>query len=228
MRFLVVEDNPNVANLIQACLEEQAYIVDVALEGRKGEELAMQDSYDGIILDLMLPDHDGVEICRNLRRRGVKSPVLMLTALSETSNKVEGLNAGADDYLTKPFEMEELLARTRALLRRSSADQGTQLRFEGIEMNLLRRTVVRDGVPLDLTAKEFALLEQFLRNANRVMTRTLLGERVWELNFASDSNVIDVYVSRLRSKVDKPFDRQLLHTVTGMGYVLRAEEAAVA
>jgi DNA-binding response OmpR family regulator len=223
MRFLVIEDNPKLAEVIRKGLEEQAYGVDVSHSGREGEELAAIGSYDGIILDLMLPDHDGIELCRNLRRRGVSTPVLMLTALSSTPDKVAGLEAGADDYLTKPFDLEELIARVRALLRRAQATEGSTLRFEDIEMDLVARTVSRGSKPISLTAKEFALLEYFLRNPNRVLTRTLIGERVWDMAFEEESNVIEVYVSRVRSKIDKGFDKPLIHTVIGTGYVLSAE-----
>lgn len=226
MRFLVIEDNPKLARLIKRGLEEQAYTVDVANLGYAGEDLALQDLYDAIILDIMLPDHDGVDICRNLRRRGLKTPILMLTSLSSTADKVGGLEAGADDYLTKPFELDELLARLRAITRRGAGDPGTLLRFEGIEMDLLQRRVTRDDEKIALTAKEFALLEYFLRNPNRVLSRTQLGSRVWDMNFEEDSNVIEVYVSRLRSKIDRKFERPLLHTVIGTGYILSNEPPA--
>jgi len=224
MRFLVIEDNPRLADVLKKGLEEQSYNVDVALSGHEGEELAVRGSYDGIVLDVMLPDHDGVQLCRNLRRHKVSTPILMLTALSTTTDKVEGLNAGADDYLTKPFETDELIARLRALLRRAQAAEGAVLRFEDIEMDLVKRSVHRAGKPTRLTAKEFALLEYFLRNPNRVLTRTNIGERVWSMLFEEESNVVEVYVSRLRRKVDRGFDKQLIHTVIGTGYVLSADE----
>lgn len=226
MRFLVVEDNPKIAKLVQKGLEEQSYTVDVCYSGREAEEMAARGEYDGIVLDLMLPDHDGVEICRNLRRRGVSTPILMLTALSTTDDKVTGLEAGADDYLAKPFDLDELIARVRALLRRAQASEGASLRFEDVEMDLVARTVTRAGQPVSLTAKEFALLEYFLRSPNRVLTRTNLGERVWDMNFEDESNVIEVYISRLRNKIDKGFERKYIHTVIGTGYVLSAERPA--
>ncbi len=223
MRFLVIEDNPKLGELIRKRLAEQAYAVDLTDSGIDGEAKAANGSYDGIILDLMLPDHDGVQICQNLRRRGIATPILMLTALSATADKVAGLDSGADDYLTKPFDLEELVARVRALLRRAQAEEGATLRFEDVEMDLVQRKVTRAGKTISLTAKEFALLEYFLRNPNRVLTRTQIGERVWDMNFEDDSNVIEVYVSRLRGKVDKGFERPLIHTVIGTGYVLNAE-----
>jgi DNA-binding response OmpR family regulator len=175
----------------------------------------------------MLPDHDGVQLCKNLRRHKIATPILMLTALSSTADKVTGLNAGADDYLTKPFETDEFIARLRALLRRAQAAEGATLRFEDIEMDLVKRSVHRAAKPIRLTSKEFALLEYFLRNPNRVLTRTNIGERVWSMLFEEESNVVEVYVSRLRRKIDKGFDKQLIHTVIGTGYVLSADDPAL-
>ena len=223
MRILVVEDNPKMAHFIRQGLTEYGYAVDLAGSGHDGEHLAATEPYDLVILDVMLPDQDGVQTCKNLRRRGVKKPVLMLTALSATDDKVKGLDAGADDYLTKPFEFDEFVARVRALLRRGQATEASHLRFGVLEMDLLARTVTRAGQKMKLTAKEFALLECFMRNPDRVLTRTAIGERVWDMNFDGDSNVIDVYVSALRRKIDKGFDRRLLHTVVGSGYMLSQE-----
>lgn len=223
MRFLVIEDNPKLGGHLRRILEEQGYVVDLTESGHEGEERAASESYDGIVLDVMLPDHDGVQICKNLRRRKVATPVLMLTALSATSEKVAGLEAGADDYLTKPFETDEFVARVRALLRRAQPEEGTTLRFEDIELDLVKRRVTRAEQPIGLTTKEFALLEFFLRNPHRVLTRSLIGERVWDLAFEEESNVIEVYVSRLRNKIDKGFSKSLIHTVIGTGYVLSAD-----
>lgn len=223
MRFLVVEDNPNLAAQVQSALQEQGYVADIVANGYEGEEKATTGNYDGIILDLMLPNHDGIEICRNLRRQKIATPVLMLTALSDTEHKVTGLEAGADDYLTKPFVLDELIARVRALLRRSQSQEGVILRFEDVEVNLARRQVARANKSISLTKKEFALLECFLRNPNRVMSRAVLGERVWDLAFQEDSNVIEVYVSRLRTKIDRGHAKQLIHTVVGTGYILSAD-----
>jgi two-component system, OmpR family, copper resistance phosphate regulon response regulator CusR len=223
MRLLVIEDNAKMAGFIAQGLSEQGYAVDVAHTGGEGESLAAAAPYDGIILDLMLPDQDGVEICRGLRRGGMKTPILILTALSTTADKVTGLDAGADDYLTKPFEFDELVARVRALLRRGQAKEASALRFEDLEMDLVGRRVARGGQRLTLTAKEFALLEYFMRNPNRVLTRTAIGEHVWDMNFETESNVIDVYISMLRRKIDKGFDRRLIHTIIGTGYMLSAE-----
>jgi len=227
MRFLLIEDNERLADLVKKGLEEQAYTVDTTTSGRQGEEMAARGCYDIVVLDLMLPDHDGVEICRNLRRRGVSTPILMLTALSATEEKVAGLEAGADDYLTKPFDLEEFIARVRALLRRARSGEGANLKFGGVELDLVGRKVTRDGQRIDLTSKEFALLEYFMRNPERVLTRMNIGERVWDLLFQDESNVIEVYVSRLRRKIDKGFDKPLIHTVVGTGYVLSTERNTV-
>jgi DNA-binding response OmpR family regulator len=223
MSILVIEDNAKLASLVQQGLSEHGHEVEITLSGREGEEMAAQGEYEAIILDLMLPDHDGVQICRELRRRGVSTPILMLTALSSTSDKVTGFEAGADDYLAKPFDLEELLARVHALLRRAQSSEAAVLRFADIEMNRVARTVTRAGQPVTLTSKEFSLLEYFMRNPNRVLTRTNLGERVWDMNFEDESNVIEVYISRLRNKIDKGFEKPLIHTVIGTGYVLSAE-----
>jgi DNA-binding response OmpR family regulator len=223
MRLLVVEDNPKMATLIRKGLTEQGYAVDVAHSGHDGEFMAAGETYDAVILDLMLPDQDGLIVCRNLRRRGIHTPILMLTALSTTQDKVTGLDAGADDYLTKPFEFDELVARLRALLRRGQGLEASNLKFEDVELDLLRRTATRAGKKIRLTTKEFALLEYFLRYPNRVLSRTAIGEHVWDMNFEPDSNVIDVYVSMLRRRVDKGFARPLIHTVIGAGYMFSAE-----
>jgi DNA-binding response OmpR family regulator len=225
MLILVVEDNPKVAQTIAQALEEQGHQAEVVHRGFEGEAKAASGDYAAIVLDLMLPDRDGVEVCRNLRRRGIKTPILMLTALSETSDKVKGLDAGADDYLAKPFEFDELLARLRAVLRRGEATEATVLTFEDIEMDLVKRTIRRAGKTVSLTPKEFALMEYLLRNPNRVLSRTAIAEQVWDLDIGSESNVIDVYISTLRGKIDRPFDKTLIHTATGIGYVLSAEGA---
>jgi|KBSSwiStaDraftv2_1062776.scaffolds.fasta_scaffold776110_1 DNA-binding response OmpR family regulator len=223
VRILVVEDNPKMSLAVEKGLTAQGYAVDAVDRGYDAEEAAASTAYDVIVLDLMLPDRDGVDICKALRRRGIKTPVLMLTALSGTQDKVTGLNSGADDYLTKPFEFDELLARIRALLRRGSATESSVLRFEDLELDLLKRVAKREGEVISLTAKEFALLEYFVRNSHRLLTRTQIGEHVWDMNFEPGSNVIDVYVSALRRKIDKGFSKPLIHTKIGSGYILSAE-----
>ena len=218
MRILVIEDNPKMAEALARGLRELGYAVDTSLTGFDGEDKAVATPYDLIVLDLMLPDRDGTDVARNLRRMKVATPILMLTALSATSEKVAGLDAGADDYLTKPFEFEELAARVRALLRRGEPSTSVALTYADVEMDLLKRKVTRAGREIDLTPKEFALLEYLVRNPERVLTRTLLGEKVWDMTFEPESNVIDVFVSQLRRKLDPDGDAPLLHTVVGAGY----------
>lgn len=218
MRILVVEDNPNLAQALQRGLARQGWAADVAHRGYEAEELVATEPYDVVILDVMLPDQDGLEICRNLRRRNVAAYILMLTALAETRHKVAGLEAGADDYLTKPFEFEELVARVRALLRRGQAGAATELEAHGVKLDLVRRRCWRDGHRLSLSAKELALLEFFLRNEDRVVDRLTIAQKVWDINYEPQSNVIQVYVSSLRKKIDRDFDPPLIHTVVGMGY----------
>lgn len=218
MRVLIIEDNPKMAAAIERGLEEHGYAVDVFHTGFDGEEAAAGEAYDIVILDLMLPDRDGVEVCRNLRRRRIATPILMLTALSSTDDKVAGLDAGADDYLAKPFEFEELLARLRALLRRGEASEGRTLRVGDLELDLYDRRAKRGELAFELSNKEFALLQYLMRNPNRVLSRAQIGEKVWDMNFEASSNVIDVYVSALRKKVDRGFDVRLIHTIKNAGY----------
>jgi DNA-binding response OmpR family regulator len=224
VRILVIEDNPGLASAIQRGLIEHGYQADVVLSGIEGEERAASGEYDMVVLDLMLPDRDGIEVCRNLRRRKVSTYVIMLTALSGTTEKITGLNAGADDYLGKPFEFAELVARIRALLRRGKPAVGSALEYGGLRLDLLRRQVSRDGQRIHLRAKEFALLEYFLRNTDRVVDRTSIAQKVWEMNYEPASNVIDKYVSSLRKKIDRGHDRPLIHTVVGVGYRLGEAE----
>jgi DNA-binding response OmpR family regulator len=218
MRVLIVEDNPKMAEAIRQGLQEHGFAVDVSHNGFEGEEMATRTNYDVILLDLMLLDRDGTEVCRNLRRRKIKTPVIMLTALSATDEKVRGLDAGADDYITKPFEFEELLARVRAIFRRGEATESRTLRCDDLELDLYSRVAERQGQRFELSNKEFALLEYLMRNQNRVLSRAQIGEKVWDINFEPTSNVIDVYISSLRKKVDRGFERDLIHTIKGAGY----------
>jgi DNA-binding response OmpR family regulator len=225
MRVLVVEDQRKMARFIQQGLGEAGYSVDLAETGQSAEMMAAENEYDLVILDVMLPDQNGLDTARHLRNDGFEKPILMLTALSGTKDKVAGLDSGADDYLPKPFEFDELLARVRALLRRQTAGGvGAVLRFEDLEMDLVKRKARRAGQELTLTQKEFALLEYFLRNPERPLTRTSIAEHVWDARFDSDSNVIDVYINMLRKKVDHPFPTKLIHTVVGVGYVLKRQQ----
>jgi len=216
----VVEDEQRVAQFIQKGLKEEGHAVDCAYDGEEGGFLAEVNEYDLIILDLMLPKKNGLTVCSEIRERGVSTPVLMLTARDAVQDKVRGLDAGADDYLTKPFVFDELLARVRALLRRGSESKAPILKIIDLELDPMSRRVTRGGKPIRLTTKEYALLEYMMRNPDRVLSRTRIGEHVWDMNFDPESNVIDVYVSHLRNKVDKGFDVSLIHTLRGQGYML--------
>ncbi|MEQ1721905.1 MAG: response regulator transcription factor [Pseudobdellovibrio sp.] len=223
MRILVVEDQAKTSQFVKRGLNEVGYSVDIAESGSAAESFMASSEYDLVILDVMLPDQSGIDTARHLRRDGFKGPILMLTALSTTKDKVNGLDAGADDYLTKPFSFEELLARVRALLRRSgsASNMNSVLKFSDLEMDLVHRKVKRQNSEISLTAKEFSLLEYFLRNPDRPLGRVSIAEHVWDIDFDSESNVIDVYVNLLRKKIDSPFNKKLLHTVVGVGYVLK-------
>ncbi len=224
MRLLVVEDQKKMAAFLKQGLTEVGYSVDVAESGSEAEMMAFENSYDLVVLDLMLPHHSGLDTARHMRRDGYTSPILMLTALSSTKDKVQGLDAGADDYLTKPFEFTELLARVRALLRRHSGTQQlTTLTFSDVVMDLVTRQVHRADKEINLTQKEFALLEYFLRHPNRALSRTTISEHVWDMHFDSESNVIDVYINMLRKKLGDPNTKRLIHTVIGVGYMLKEE-----
>lgn len=218
MRLLVIEDNPKMASAIATGLTENGWDVDVAHSAREAEDRMSAAEHDLVVLDLMLPDRDGVAVCGDLRKRGVRTPILMLTALSGTAEKVRGLDAGADDYLVKPFEFDELVARVRALLRRGQASEGRMLRYEDLELDLSKRSASRAGQKIKLSPKEFSLLEFLMRNAHKVLPRTTIVEKVWDMNYEPASNVIDVYISQLRKKVDKDFSQPLIHTVVSSGY----------
>lgn len=220
MKILVVEDEQRVAQFIQKGLKEEGHAVDCAYDGEEGGFLAEVNEYDLIILDLMLPKKNGLTVCAEIRERGVSTPVLMLTARDAVQDKVRGLDAGADDYLTKPFVFDELLARVRALLRRGSESKAPILKIVDLELDPMSRRVTRGGKAIRLTTKEYALLEYMMRNPGHALSRTRIGEHVWDMNFDPESNVIDVYVSHLRNKVDKGFDLQLIHTLRGQGYML--------
>ena len=228
MRLLVIEDDAEVASYVRNGLEQAGYTVDCAADGKDGLFLATTESYDGIIVDRMLPGVDGLTIIRTMRASNIPTPALVLSALGEVDDRVSGLRAGGDDYLVKPFAFAELQARIEALLRRShGAGDGEQtvLRAGDLSMDLLRRQVERAGRRIELQPKEFQLLEYLLRHAGQVVTRTMLLEAVWSYHFDPQTNVIDVHMSRLRSKIDKDFDRPLLHTVRGAGYRLEAPQA---
>jgi DNA-binding response OmpR family regulator len=226
MHILLVEDDPRVASFIRRGLREEQYSVSVAEDGEEALFMAQTagSGYDLIILDLMLPKRDGMDVLKTLREKKINTPILILTAKDKPKDKVAGLNAGADDYLTKPFSFEELLARVSALLRRRGDMTPTVFRAGDLELDSLKHRAVRGGKELDLTNREYMLLEYFLRHPNEVVTRTMLSEHVWEHDFDSFSNVIDVHVARLRRKIDDDFPVKLLQTVRGRGYVLQIPE----
>lgn len=226
MKILVVEDEPKTLHAIQQGLEESQFDVDIAYDGLIAKRLALKNNYSLIITDVILPGLNGFELVRELRQGGLTTPVLLLTALGETADKISGFDAGADQYLTKPFQFAELLARVRSLTKRGTmvAMTAQTLRYAGLEMNLDAKSVIRDGQPVDLTAREFALLEYLLRNQGRVLSKPDIAEHVWDLNFDTGTNVVEVYINYLRKKIDKDFPQKLIHTQFGMGYVLRSDE----
>lgn len=222
MRVLVIEDDKEAAAWLARGLKETGHVVELAHDGEEGLALALEQRHDILVVDRMLPKLDGLSIIRTLRAREVKTPVLILSALSDVDERVRGLRAGGDDYLAKPYAFAELLARAEGLARRSGQDaQETRLKVGGLEMDLLTRTVSRDGRPVLLQPREFKLLEYMMRNAGLIVTRTMLLENVWDYHFDPQTNVIDVHISRLRAKIDKGFDEQMLQTVRGAGYILR-------
>ncbi len=220
MKILVVEDEKKAAAYLRKGLAESGFVVDLAAEGEDGLQLARGGGYDLVVLDVMLPGRDGWSVLAELRRAGVQTPVLFLTAKDALGDRVKGLNLGADDYLVKPFAFSELLARVRSILRRGPARREETIRRGDLEIDPVRHRASRAGRKIDLTPKEFALLWFLVRHAGEVQSRTVIAEEVWDMNFDGGTNVVDVHVRRLRSKVDDPFDRKLIHTVRGMGYVL--------
>lgn len=227
MKILIVEDEPKTGDYLRQGLAEAGYVVDLVRDGLDGLHLAQSGDYDLIVLDVMLPGLDGWGVLQTVRRGGHEMPVLFLTARDQVEDRVRGLELGADDYLVKPFAFSELLARVRTLLRRGvRAKEPEVLRAADLELDLLRRRVMRAGTRIDLTAKEFALLELLLRRQGEVLPRSLIASQVWDMNFDSDTNVIEVAVRRLRAKVDDPFEPKLIRTVRGMGYVLEADPRA--
>lgn len=221
MRILVVEDEKKVASFVKKGLEEDYYSVDVALDGKEGSRLAFSDEYDLIIMDIMLPFKDGISILKDLRKEKITTPVLMLTAKDDISDKVLGLDSGADDYLPKPFAFDELLARVRALLRRNNSEKNVILKVDDLELDTQLHKAFRKDQEISLTPKEYSILEYLMRNKNHVISRVKLSEHVYDYHFDSDTNVIDVYINKLRNKIDKGFDKTVLHTVRGIGYMLK-------
>jgi len=221
MRILVIEDEVKIAQFVKRGLKEEGYAVDVAIDGEEGHFMLSSNEYDVIILDLMLPKIDGLTLCRTLRKEGNQTPIIMLTAKDTVKDKVKGLDSGADDYLPKPFAFEELLARVRVLLRKKDSRVQTQLKVDDLVMDILTHKVTRADKEIDLTVKEYALLEYLMRNAGNIVTRTMISEHVWDINFDTFTNVIDVYINYLRNKVDSGFDNKMIHTVRGKGYLLK-------
>ena len=224
MRILVVEDDRKVARFLQKGLREERYAVDICADGETGAHWTQVNEYDVIILDVMLPGKDGIEVCHEVRRRGITTPIIMLTARDALDDRVKGLDAGADDYLAKPFAFEELLARVRALLRRGQKYKTAGLKVADLEMDPVTRRVSRGGREIVLTGKEYALLEYFMRNPGRVLSETVIAEHVWDMDFDPATNVISVYVHHLRQKIDKGSPLKLIHTVRGVGYLMKVED----
>lgn len=223
MRILVVEDEKKVASFIKKGLEEEYYQVDTASNGKEALDLVYDNEYDLIISDVMMPVMDGIQFVKNIRQNNILTPVLLLTVKDSTADKVKGLDSGADDYLTKPFSFEELTARIRALLRRKESTKENILKADNLKMDLVAHKVTRNDEEIILTPKEYSILEYLLRNKNKIVSRTKLLEHVYDFHFDTGTNVIDVYINKLRSKIDTPEEKQLLYTVRGAGYVLKDE-----
>ena len=223
MRVLVIEDETKVGWFIKRALEEESYAVDLCEDGAKGLEMALAINYDLLVVDVMLPSMSGLDVLKNIRRERIHTPVLILSAQSQIDQRVKGLDAGADDYLTKPFAIDELLARVRALLRRGASESPGILQVEDLILNPATRDVTRGGQRIDLTMKEYALLEYLMRHTGRVLTRPMISEHVWNQDFDTFTNVIDVYVNYLRNKIDRGRTKKLIHTIRGSGYMLKAD-----
>lgn len=227
MEILIIEDDSRVAELIQRGLNEQGFVTTLAYDGLSGKKLVDQNEYDLVITDIILPKLDGLDLCKHIRDTQPNMPIIMLTALGTTDDKVEGFDAGADDYLVKPFEMRELLVRIRALLNRqqkSSGNSGNILKYADLEMNLFTKIVQRNGIEIHLTPKEFSLLQFMLENPERVLSRVEIAEQVWDTHFDTGTNFIDVYINYLRRKIEKDFEGKLIHTKSGMGFILKETE----
>ena len=220
MKILLVEDEPKVVEFIKKGLEEQGYETEVSYDGQMGERLALKGKYDLIILDVILPYLNGYELCKRIREKGLQVPVLMLTALGTTDDKISGFDAGADDYLVKPFEFAELLARIKALIKRASGliQTSSQIKLADLELDLDKKTARRGDKSIELTAKEFALLEFLMKNKGKVISRAEIAEKVWDITFDTGTNVVDVYINILRKKIDKDFEHKLIQTRIGLGY----------
>ncbi len=226
MRVLLVEDEPAIADFVRRGLTEEGYAVDIATDGEEAVDWPEVAEFDVIILDVLLPVRDGIDVCRTLRRRGLSTPVLMLTARDAIDDRVRGLDSGADDYLVKPFAFAELLARLRALVRRPAPVHGTLIQIADLALDTTTRSVTRAEAAVELTTREYAILEYLMRHPNQVLTRTMIAERVWNYDFDAESNVIDVHIRNLRRKIDDPFAEKLIQTVRGAGYRIAAARAS--
>ncbi|MBC8555239.1 MAG: heavy metal response regulator transcription factor [Candidatus Brocadiales bacterium] len=224
MRILIVEDEEKMARYLKKGLEESSYVVDLALNGTDGLHLATHETYDLVILDIMLPEYDGLTILKDVRSTGINTPVIFLTAKDSTKDKVEGLNIGADDYIVKPFSFHELLARVRVCLRRSSNKTSLELEVADLTLDPLTRKVFRGKKKIEVSPTEFSLLEYLMNHEGQVVTRTMISEHVWDSNFESFSNVVDVHIAKLRNKIDKGFNIKLIHTKRGAGYVIEEQD----
>lgn len=227
MKILIIEDDARVAELIKRGLEEAEYIVALAFDGLLGRNLVLQSEFDLVIVDVILPEINGIDLCKEIRKMKPDLSIIMLTALGTTDDKIEGFDAGADDYLVKPFEMRELLVRIRALLKRNKRKATSSLvfvlKFKDLEMNLQTKIVKRNNIEINLTPKEFALLEYMMQNPERVLSRSEIAQNVWDTHFDTGTNFIDVYINYLRKKIDKDFDTKLIHTKSGMGFIFKGE-----
>ena len=221
MRILVIEDERKVASFIRRGLEEERYIVETAADGQTGLDLALNNVFDAIVLDVMLPKLDGYSVLRAIRDEGLAVPVIMLTARGTTEDRVQGLDLGADDYLAKPFHFEELAARLRSILRRSSTEKSTKLQVADLTLDLVTHYAYRAEKEIELTTKEYALLEYMMRNKDRILSRSMIMQHVWKHDFDPESNIIDVYVKRVRQKIERPGQSQLIHSIRGVGYRMR-------
>ncbi len=221
MKILVVEDNPNIVNFLQKALEEQGYAVDIASDGKEGFYLATTNSYDIILLDIMLPYINGIDLCKDLRTYKINTPILILTAKEESEDIITGLDSGADDYMTKPFILNELLARIRVLLRRSLTSHNNILKFKNLELDIVKKTVKRDKRNIELTAKEFAILELLVKNQNSIVSESMIIESVWDMNYVNASNLVKVYIYRLRNKINKGFKERYINNIKNFGYSLK-------
>jgi two-component system, OmpR family, copper resistance phosphate regulon response regulator CusR len=223
MHILLIEDEQKTVQSLKQGLEEHSWTIDVALNGNDGLQIALSQSYDVIVSDIMMPGISGLELCKVLREKGYKTPILLISALNQTDDKVLGLEAGADDYLAKPFELKEFIARIKALARRQGDvfKKSNLLVFGDVELNFDTKIALRNNINLKLTPKEFSLLEYFIRNQGRVLSKTEIAEKVWDIDFDTGTNIIEVYVNYLRNKLDKGFDKKLIHTQFGQGYILK-------